>query len=103
MGFWAPPHVHFRRQPRRRGDQSMSITRGDAHALCVNLFGGPRVEASGRPVSLSPLQLALVTLVYGHGRGGIARPRAARLLWGSEADTDARHRIRQLLLDVRTK
>jgi DNA-binding SARP family transcriptional activator len=47
--------------------------------------------------------MALVAVVYGHGPKGLSRPRAARLLWGTEANSDARHRLRQLLVEVRSR
>ena len=71
--------------------------------LQVRLFGGPSVENARGPVRLSPKQLALVTLVYGHGVKGLSRPRVAWLLWRSDADPDVRQRIRQLLFDIRTR
>ncbi|MGE0159508.1 MAG: AAA family ATPase [Gemmatimonadales bacterium] len=52
---------------------------------------------------LSPLQLGLIALVYGHGRQGIGRLSAARLLWRDDAEADVRHRMRQLLLEVKAK
>jgi DNA-binding SARP family transcriptional activator len=69
----------------------------------VELFGIPRVLKVDASVRLSPLQLGLVAVVYGHGREGIARPSVAELLWREDAEADVRHRIRQLLVEVRTK
>lgn len=81
----------------------MSVTRGD-HRLRVELFGGPRVRGgvSGH-VRLSPRQLALVAVVYGHSPRAVGRARAANLLWEAEAQADTRHRIRQLLVEVRSR
>lgn len=76
---------------------------GGAPAVRVELFGRPRVHMPDGPVGLSPLQLALVALVYGHRSRGLGRPSAARFLWRREADSDTRHRIRQLLVDIRSK
>ena len=76
---------------------------GGTPAVRVELFGRPRVHMPDGPVGLSPLQLALVALVYGHGSRGLGRPSAARFLWRREADSDTRHRIRQLLVDIRSK
>mgnify|MGYP001248738726 CR=1 FL=1 len=76
---------------------------GGAPAMRVELFGRPRVHLPDGPAGLSPLQLALVALVYGHGSQGLGRPSAARFLWRREADSETRHRIRQLLVDIRTK
>src|SRR5688500_7872825 len=73
------------------------------HAFRVQLFGDSQVLRSDTPVRLSPLQMALVAVVFGHGRDGLTRARVAGLLWGVEADSDARHRIRQLLVEIRLK
>jgi DNA-binding SARP family transcriptional activator len=61
------------------------------------------VLRAGSPLRLSPLQLGLVAAVYGHGGAGIARPYVAELLWSEDAEADLRHRIRQLLVEVRSK
>jgi len=72
-------------------------------SLRVELFGGPRVrDRRAALVRLSPLQLALVAIIYGHGPS-IRRDRAASLLWASGPDSDVRHRIRQLLVEIRTR
>lgn len=81
----------------------MPMSGGD-EALRVELFGGPRVHGGlTGPVRLSPLQLALVAVVYGHAPAPVPRARAAGLLWDAEADSDARHRIRQLLVEIRSR
>jgi predicted ATPase/DNA-binding SARP family transcriptional activator len=67
------------------------------------LFGAPALEEGREPVRLSPQQAALVTLVYGHGSAGIERARAVERLWDREADSSARHRMRQLLVDLRRR
>jgi DNA-binding SARP family transcriptional activator len=79
-----------------------TVASGDT--IRVELFGGPRVHAQrAGPVRLSPLQLALVALVFGHVGDPLRRARAVRLLWDCEPDADARHRIRQLLADIRSR
>jgi len=91
--------------PDPRSDTAMAqpMTDGTASSFRVQLFGIPRVLRADSPVRLSPLQLGLVAVVYGHGREGIGRPRVGELLWRDDAEADVRHRIRQLLVDVRTK
>ncbi|HSH75834.1 MAG TPA: AAA family ATPase, partial [Longimicrobiales bacterium] len=69
----------------------------------VRLFGGAGVRAEQGPVHLSPRQLALVALVYGHGSKGLSRPRAAKLIWGTVETPVGRHRIRQLLVEIRSR
>jgi predicted ATPase/DNA-binding SARP family transcriptional activator len=76
---------------------------GAASSLRVQLFGSPSVFRAQSAVRLSPLQLGLVAVVYGHDREGIARPRVAELLWRDDDEADVRHRIRQLLVEVRSK
>ena len=69
----------------------------------VQLLGAAQVEVGASAVPLTPLQLDLVTLVYGHEPDGLSRAAAARLLWVDEAGGRGRQRIRQLLLDIRTR
>ncbi|HET9949129.1 MAG TPA: AAA family ATPase, partial [Longimicrobiales bacterium] len=68
--------------------------------LVVQLFGTPRVEGPSGTLALSPQQLTLTVLVYGHADPGLTRARAAELLWGGEPDPAARQRLRQLLSDL---
>lgn len=86
----------------RRRDRTLT-GRGECARLQVRLFGAPTVQGPQGPLRLSPQQMALVAVVYGHGPKGVTRPRAASLLWGTEADSDARHRLRQLLVEVRSR
>jgi DNA-binding SARP family transcriptional activator len=91
--------------PRPISDTAMAqpMSDGTASSFRVELFGIPKVLRAESSVRLSPLQLGLVAVVYGHGREGIARPRVAELLWREDAGADVRHRIRQLLVEVRSK
>jgi len=61
------------------------------------LFGGPILLGDGAEIPLSPYQSLLLSLVFGHGARGLSRSRAARLLWGTELDRKARHRLSQLV------
>ena len=72
-------------------------------SLRVQLFGDAGVQGASGEIPLTPLQLALVTLVYGHGPEGLSRPSAARLLWGADDPGKWRQRIRQHLHDIRTR
>lgn len=76
---------------------------GGPIGLRVQLFGHALVESSGGQIPLTPLQLALVTLVYGHGPDGLSRPIAARLLWGADDSRKWRQKIRQHLHDIRSR
>ena len=64
----------------------------------LRLFGGPVLStAEGEEVSLTPMQLALVGLVFGYENERLSRSRIAWLLWEEDDDASTRHRIRQLL------
>jgi len=76
---------------------------GNNGMLRVCLFGAPFIGAAGDRIALSPQQFALVALVYGHGEAGVSRLSAASFLWGTDSAKNARQRIRQLLLEVRTR
>lgn len=78
-------------------------TPGRDTSVHVRLFGDAAVENGGGRVPLTPRQLALVTLVYGHGANGLTRPAAAGLLWDSAPANRARQRIRQLLVETRKR
>src|SRR5262245_42856149 len=86
---------------KRAEPHSMSVA--SEASLRVQLFGSPDVVRTECSVRLSPCQLGLVALVFGHGHEGLGRPRIAQLLWGSDVEPDVRHRIRQLLVEIRAK
>jgi DNA-binding SARP family transcriptional activator len=69
----------------------------------VELFGGPALLKGSGAVSLSPYQLALLTLVYAHEEAGISRSRAIWLLWEESDDRALRQRMRQLLHAIRKR
>ena len=79
------------------------IGRAEGAQLQVRLFGGPSVHGVQGPLKLSPQQLALVAVVYAHAPKGLGRPRAAQLMWGTDASAEARHRLRQLLVEIRLR
>ena len=64
--------------------------------LELQLFGGPRVVGPVGLIHLSPMQLALLTLVY--AESGVSRPRAGWILWRRDDTSAVRQSIRQLLL-----
>ena len=76
---------------------------GGLPSLRVQLFGDAGVRGVGGEIPLTPLQLALVTLVYGHAPEGLSRPNAARLLWGADDSSRSRQKIRQHLHDIRLR
>jgi DNA-binding SARP family transcriptional activator len=76
---------------------------GGPAGLSVQLFGDAKVVGYGGEVSLTPLQLSLITLVYGHGANGLTRPAAAHLLWGANGSGKWRPKIRTHLLDIRVR
>lgn len=99
---WDAVHSRLRRAARhRKGCPIMDQV--ERSRLAVSLFGTPTVRQLAVPIHLSPQQLALVALVYGHGRTGLTRVKAARLLWQSDVDAAARHRLRQLLVEIRSR
>ena len=69
--------------------------------LFVKLFGRPRLLLDGREVALTPLQLALLGLLYGHTREGLGRGEIAHLLWDFGRDGTLRRRLSQLLYALR--
>lgn len=77
--------------------------RGSSVAVRVKLFGAPLLEGARHSTRLSPQQAALVALVYGHAPAGLERRRAIELLWDREADSSGRHRVRQLLVEIRAR
>jgi DNA-binding SARP family transcriptional activator len=79
------------------------IGRAECAQLQVRLFGGPSVHGVQGRLKLSPQQLALLAVVYGHAPRGVSRPRAAQLIWGTDASSEVRHRLRQLLLEIRSR
>lgn len=71
--------------------------------LRVELFGGPRVFKGDSEIPLTPFQSYLVAIVYGHGPRGVSRTKVAHLLWDTDLDSRARHRISQLLYGVKER
>jgi DNA-binding SARP family transcriptional activator/tetratricopeptide (TPR) repeat protein len=70
----------------------------------LDLFGGPTlIDGGERVLRLTPTQQALVTLIWGHEQRGVGRRRAIWLLWEEEDAARPRHRLRQLLHDVRSR
>ncbi len=63
----------------------------------LSLFGPPTLFRDDQRIPLTPLQLALVTLVYGSDSEEIPRARVAWLLWEEDLDTRTRHRLSQLI------
>ena len=77
------------------------MTKRDTTRVEVRLFGGPSVLASGTAVRLSPMQLALVTVVCGSGE--VTRSALARILWSGTESPTVRQRLRQLLLSTNSR
>lgn len=77
----------------------------DPHASTprLELFGGPRVTTPRGSLRLSPHQELLLTLVWGQEAAGLTRRRAIGLLWEAVDDRKGRHRLRQLLLELRSR
>jgi DNA-binding SARP family transcriptional activator len=67
----------------------------------VRLFGRPTVVVSEDEIRLSPMQLALVTIVCGSGQ--VTRSELASILWSGRDPQKVRHRLRQLLLSANAK
>ncbi|MGD2071723.1 MAG: AAA family ATPase, partial [Gemmatimonadota bacterium] len=69
----------------------------------LRLFGGPMLVLEEEEVKLSPFQASLIAIVWVHGVTGVSRSRVSWLLWESEDDAPARHRISQLLYGIGAK
>jgi DNA-binding SARP family transcriptional activator/tetratricopeptide (TPR) repeat protein len=69
----------------------------------VQLFGVPSLIGPFGPIDVSPQQLILLVLVFGHAPSELTRADVARFLWERNADSIVRHRIRQLVSGVRSR
>ena len=70
----------------------------------LSLFGGPEIcGTEAQVVGLTPTQEALLTLVWGEEDQGLARRRAIWLLWEDDDTTRSRHRLSQLLHEMRAR
>lgn len=69
----------------------------------ISLFGGPLLEISGSPCSLSPHQGGLMGLLYGGPLSHITREEVISLLWPDDAPPVARRRLNQLLYSFKKK
>ncbi len=85
--------------------ESASSTVTDATRSTVRLefFGGPLVRGLGGGQALSPTQELLLLMVWGHERAGVSRRRAIWLLWEEDDGATARHRLSQLLSQLRLR
>ncbi len=79
----------------RNAQRDLTLVNGGRVDLC--LLGGPTISVDGVPTELTPLQQALLTLVFGHGTAGVSRARVGWLLWEEDDTPRLRQRIRQLL------
>ncbi|GIW23830.1 BTAD domain-containing putative transcriptional regulator [Meiothermus sp.] len=66
--------------------------------LQIELLGFPRITREGQEVSLPRKAVAL--LAYLALEGDQPRSRLVGLLWGSQAETEARHSLRQVLYQI---
>jgi len=78
----------------------MSRTRSNKTITRVELFGGPVVRVREKEIPLSPYQMALVALLFGHREGRISRAEAIWLIWEEDDGRGPRQKLRQLLRDV---
>lgn len=70
----------------------------------LTLFGGPVVHGPTEgTVGLTPTHEALLTLIWGHEEQGLSRRRAIWLLWEDDDTTTSRHRLRQVLHEIRRR
>jgi len=75
----------------------------DPPPIEVRLFGGPIVFVEGKAIRLSKYQSYLVALVFGHGEEGISRSRLIEFLWDEPEGAQQRHRLSQLLYEIKKK
>ncbi len=92
---------------RRRAGTVEGVVNGPEtgpHIASLDLFGGPRLTpAGGGVLRLTPSQQSLLTLIWGHEERGLTRRQVIWLLWEDEDGARPRHRLRQLLHDVRSR
>ena len=70
----------------------------------LSFFGGPELTGpDGHAVRLTPTQDALLALVWGHEEKGVTRRLAIGLLWEEEDSPRGRHRLSQLLHELRSR
>jgi DNA-binding SARP family transcriptional activator/tetratricopeptide (TPR) repeat protein len=70
----------------------------------LTLFGGPEVRGPGNEVlSLTPTHEALLTLLWGQEEQGLTRRRAIWLLWEDDDSARSRHRLSQVLHELRAR
>jgi DNA-binding SARP family transcriptional activator len=91
------------REPRETREASLDMADAIQSGVRLEFFGGPVVRGVGTVRALSPTQELLLVLVWGHERPGISRQRAIWLLWEDDDDAPARHRLRQLLSQLRMR
>jgi len=73
-------------------------------AARLTLFGGPEVRGPGREVlSLTPTHETLLTLLWGQEEEGLTRRRAIWLLWEDDDCARSRHRLSQVLHELRAR
>ena len=74
-----------------------------AETYHVQLFGGPKLFRGSEEISLSPIQAALVGLLFGRDEPDLERDKAVSILWPDEESVPARHRFSQHLYTLRTR
>ncbi len=74
-----------------------------AESYHVQLFGGPKLFRGSEEISLSPIQAALVGLLFGRDEPDLERDRAVAVLWPDEESVPAKHRLSQHLYTLRIR
>jgi DNA-binding SARP family transcriptional activator len=69
----------------------------------VQLFGGPKLFRGSEEISLSPLQGAIIGLLFGRDDSNLDRDKAVSILWPDEESVPARHRLSQHLYTLRSR
>lgn len=70
----------------------------------LSFFGGPEVrQVDGTVVPLTPTQEALLALIWGHESAGVTRRHAIGLLWEEDDTARGRHRLSQVLHELRSR
>ena len=76
---------------------------GDEFDIRLTLFGGPELRIGERTVRLSPLQAALLGVVFGNRDDSVSRQAIVETLWADGSEPRRRRRLNQLLYSFKAR